>query len=33
MVVLEIADVNGDGLTDYQIVYPQGVAQKVFRLP
>jgi len=33
MEILEIADVNGDGLTDYQIVYPQGIAQKVFRLP
>ncbi|OQW93724.1 MAG: hypothetical protein BWK79_09620, partial [Beggiatoa sp. IS2] len=33
MQVLETEDMNGDGLRDYQIVYPQGVTQRIFRLP
>jgi len=29
--VMEIGDVNGDGRSDYQILYPQGVKQVMFR--
>jgi hypothetical protein len=31
--VLIIKDVNGDGLADYQIVYPNGEKQMMYRLP
>jgi hypothetical protein len=31
--VLIIKDVNGDGLADYQIVYPNGDKQMMYRLP